>query len=289
VTLVRAAVLISAPIGAVFDLTRERSTRTPPWLGAIRVVEEEPPRRLTLAAERGRWRSLRRVCRLAETGAGTLLTDELVWETPLGPLGRLADALVLRRRMLGLLVTGAAELRAIAEHGAVSAEHAAVAAEHATVSAEHAAVSAEQAAVSAEPTASPAPAAGMLVVGAALLDGAGRVLAGQRAGPPELAGRWEFPGGKVEPGESEVAALVRECQEELGVRIQLDARLGADLPVQGGGGVLRVWTGRIVAGEPVAHQHRALRWLAPDELDEVDWLPADRPLIDLLRARPGRR
>jgi 8-oxo-dGTP diphosphatase len=126
--------------------------------------------------------------------------------------------------------------------------------------------------------------AGLVVVGAALLDGAGRVLAAQRAGPPELAGRWEFPGGKVEPGEAELAALIRECAEELGVAVRLDARLGPDLPVQGGGGVLRVWTGRIVAGAPVAREHRALRWLAIGELDDVDWLPADRPLVDLLRA-----
>jgi len=121
------------------------------------------------------------------------------------------------------------------------------------------------------------------VVGAALLDGEGRVLAAQRAAPPELAGRWEFPGGKVEPGESETAALVRECREELGVEVELDARLGEDLPVELGGAVLRVWTGRIVAGTLAATEHAALRWLDPAELDEVDWLPADRPLLDALR------
>jgi 8-oxo-dGTP diphosphatase len=247
-------VLISAPIGAVFDLARESSTRTLPWLGAVRVVEEDRPRRLALAAERGRWRSLRRVCRFAETGAGTLLTDELVWETPFGPVGRVADALVLRRRMLRLLVTGAAELRVTAEQATATARAGRV--------------------------------PGLLVVGAALLDGAGRVLAAQRARPPELAGWWEFPGGKVEPGESDVAALIRECREELGVDIEVGSRLGTDIPVQGGSGMLRVWTGRIVAGEPVAHEHRSLRWLAPDELDGVAWLPADRPLIDLLRTSP---
>ena len=125
------------------------------------------------------------------------------------------------------------------------------------------------------------------MVGAALLDGEGRVLAAQRAAPPELAGRWEFPGGKVEPGESETAALVRECREELGVEVELDARLGEDLPVELGGAVLRVWTGRIVAGTPAATEHAALRWLDPAELDEVDWLPADRPLLDALRPLLG--
>jgi len=124
-----------------------------------------------------------------------------------------------------------------------------------------------------------------VVVGAALLDGAGRVLAAQRAAPPQLADRWEFPGGKVEGEESETAALVRECREELGVEVELDTRLGGDLPVELGGAVLRVWIGRIVAGTPVTSEHAALRWLTADELDDIDWLPADRPLLDALRSR----
>lgn len=139
----------------------------------------------------------------------------------------------------------------------------------------------------AENAAGPAGAAGRaVVVGAALLDGTGRVLAAQRAGPAAVAGGWEFPGGKVEPGESDDAALVRECREELGVEVTLDRRLGDDVPVQDGGGVLRVWTGRIVAGTPVPREHAALRWLSADELDSVDWLPADRPIVDLLRVLP---
>ena len=128
----------------------------------------------------------------------------------------------------------------------------------------------------------------IVVVGAALLDGAGRVLAAARSSPPELAGRWEFPGGKVEPGETERAALVRECQEELGVVVVVGDRLGGDVQVNGGRAVLRVWTGQVVAGVPVAREHSALRWLAVDQLDSVDWLPADRPLVDLLRSSLAR-
>jgi 8-oxo-dGTP diphosphatase len=252
VTLVRAAVLISAPIGTVFDLALPDAARSLPWLGRVRLVETDRPRQFVVAGRR-----LRRVCRFAETGAGTLLTDELRWQPPLGRAGGLAGTLLLRRRLLQHLVTGASRLRAAAELRAAADRSA------------------------------PAGPGELVVVGAALLDGAGRVLAAQRSGPAELAGRWEFPGGKVEPGESETAALARECQEELGVQIHLDARLGADLPVQGGGAVLRVWTGRITAGHPTPHEHRALRWLAPHELDDVDWLPADRPLIDLLRTRPS--
>jgi 8-oxo-dGTP diphosphatase len=122
------------------------------------------------------------------------------------------------------------------------------------------------------------------VVAAALLDGAGRVLAAQRSRPPELAGRWEFAGGKVEPGESDTAALVRECREELGVEIEPIARLGPDLPAAGGG-VLRAWTARIVSGQPWPHEHLALRWLSADQLTEVDWLPGDLPLLGPLRGQ----
>jgi 8-oxo-dGTP diphosphatase len=125
----------------------------------------------------------------------------------------------------------------------------------------------------------------LIVVGAAIVNDRGQVLAAQRAEPPELAGGWEFPGGKVEPGESDEAAIVRECREELGVEVELVDRLGGDIPLQRDRGVLRVWIARVSAGEPMALEHAALRWLDVTELDDVAWLPADAPLIDDLRAR----
>ena len=125
-----------------------------------------------------------------------------------------------------------------------------------------------------------------VVVGAALLDGAGRVLAARRAdgGRYGPAGGWEFPGGKVEAGESEVAALVRECREELGVAIRVDRRVGPEVPTGDGRWELRVWTARVLAGEPTAREHAELRWLASDQLDTVGWLPADLPIVAALRA-----
>lgn len=125
----------------------------------------------------------------------------------------------------------------------------------------------------------------VVVVAAAIVDPGPppRLLAAQRDYPAALAGRWELPGGKVEPGEDEIAALVRECREELGVTIDVLDRLGADLPAVDPSMALRVWWARITSGAPHAHQHRDLRWLAAGELDDVDWLPADRPLVDLLR------
>lgn len=119
-----------------------------------------------------------------------------------------------------------------------------------------------------------------IVVGAAIIDG-DRVLAAQRREPPVLAGLWEFPGGKVDPGETDEAALVRECREELGVDIVLGARIGRDWPI-GPYGVLRVWLAGIAAGELTAREHAELRWLTVDELDDVEWIPADRAVVDRL-------
>ncbi|ASW56655.1 (deoxy)nucleoside triphosphate pyrophosphohydrolase [Plantactinospora sp. KBS50] len=122
-----------------------------------------------------------------------------------------------------------------------------------------------------------------MVVGAAIL-ASGRVLACERATPPEAAGRWEFPGGKVEPGETERAALIRECFEELGVRIEVSDRVGGDVPMAHGRAVLRVYLARLVGPtRPRPLEHAALRWLAADDLDEVPWLPADRPIVVALR------
>lgn len=121
-----------------------------------------------------------------------------------------------------------------------------------------------------------------VVVGAAILAG-GRVLAAQRSYPSELAGRWEFPGGKVRPGEPQGAALARELREELGVRIAVGRRLAPDLPTVGGTAVLRVHVARLLAGTPTRHEHQALRWLDGDELDDLEWLDADRPLLTPLR------
>jgi 8-oxo-dGTP diphosphatase len=122
----------------------------------------------------------------------------------------------------------------------------------------------------------------MVIVGAAIIAG-GRVLACERAEPPDMAGRWEFPGGKVESGEDDATALVRECQEELGVTIEVCDRVGDDIVLGHGRAILRVYTARLVGdGEPHPIEHAELRWLGVDELDSVDWLPADAPIVAAL-------
>jgi len=121
----------------------------------------------------------------------------------------------------------------------------------------------------------------IIVVGAAIIS-EGRLLAAQRAAPVSLAGGWELPGGKVDPGESDEAALIRECKEELGVMVELVHRVEGDWPL-GENKTLRVWTARLTEGEPEALEHLALRWLASDELDDVAWLPGDRPVVEAIR------
>lgn len=122
-----------------------------------------------------------------------------------------------------------------------------------------------------------------VVVGAAIVRD-GRVLAARRSAPPALAGGWEFPGGKVEPGESAEAALARECREELGVSIAVGALLGtADIRP---GYALHVYVAALLAGEPrPLEDHDALAWLSGDELDDVPWLPADRPVLAAVRGQ----
>ncbi|MER5933732.1 (deoxy)nucleoside triphosphate pyrophosphohydrolase [Streptomyces sp. NPDC002054] len=132
-----------------------------------------------------------------------------------------------------------------------------------------------------------------VVVGGALCRD-GRLLAARRSTPPELAGRWELPGGKAEPGETVPEALVRELREELGVETEPLERIPGEWPVKPGL-VLQVWTARLLSGEPEAlADHDELRWLAPAELDSVDWLDQDRPAVAeigrrLCAAAPGGR
>ncbi len=128
------------------------------------------------------------------------------------------------------------------------------------------------------------------VVGVAVLH-EGRLLAARRASPAEAAGRWELPGGKCDPGETLEEAAVREIREELDCDIRVTGVLDGGQPISRGL-VLQVVTAELAAGEPIPHEHDALRWLASDQLDEVAWLPADVPFVEQIEsrhARPPRR
>ncbi len=121
----------------------------------------------------------------------------------------------------------------------------------------------------------------VLVMGAAIVHD-GRVLAARRTGPDAAAGLWEFPGGKVEPGEEPSHAVVREIREELSCGVRVTGMLAGEVPVKPGY-TLRVALAELVDGEALPHEHDAVWWLGPDELDRVRWLAPDRPFLPELR------
>ncbi|TQJ66028.1 8-oxo-dGTP diphosphatase [Arthrobacter sp. SLBN-100] len=117
------------------------------------------------------------------------------------------------------------------------------------------------------------------------------LLVARRSAPEKLAGLWEFPGGKVEPGEDPEEALCRELGEELGIGV----RLGVELPAESPKGwplndraSMRVWFAEIMEGEPEPlEDHDELRWVPladPDEVLGLPWIPADLPIVRELLA-----
>jgi len=118
----------------------------------------------------------------------------------------------------------------------------------------------------------------------AAIENDGKFLLGKRPPTGLLGGLWEFPGGKIEPGETHEQALVRECDEELGVRVRVGGMVAnvkhayTHLRV-----TLNVYRCRVVSGKPKAKTHTELRWVAPSEFDEFAFPKANHKFIDLLR------
>lgn len=115
------------------------------------------------------------------------------------------------------------------------------------------------------------------------------LLAARRSEPAALAGGWEFPGGKVEPGERLEDAAVREAFEELGVRVRLGDRVGTSWPL-GQSYQLHLWWAQALPGQPEPaplEDHDVLRWLTPEELMDVPWLTSDLPVVEHVARQLG--
>jgi len=123
------------------------------------------------------------------------------------------------------------------------------------------------------------------VVGAAVRRGE-EILVARRGSGMSLAGMWEFPGGKVEAGESPAEALVRELDEELAIQVRVDELIGrstfttADRVI-----ALDVYWCHLLDGEPFPHEHDEIRWVGREELATLDWAPADVSIVTMILRR----
>jgi 8-oxo-dGTP diphosphatase len=122
----------------------------------------------------------------------------------------------------------------------------------------------------------------LLVAACALIDADGRVLIARRPANKEMAGLWEFPGGKVDPGERPEATLIRELKEELGIDVQeacLAPLTFASHQYQAFQLLMPLWICRKWDGEPKALEGQELAWVRPNRLRDYPMPPADEPLV----------
>ena len=124
----------------------------------------------------------------------------------------------------------------------------------------------------------------MIEVVAALIREGDRMLICQRPATKKRALLWEFPGGKVEPGETPQNALIRECQEELGIQLQVGtlftqvAHRYPDIHIR-----LSLYNATIAQGTPIRREHNDLRWITASEIDGYAFCPADRDILDKIK------
>jgi mutator protein MutT len=123
------------------------------------------------------------------------------------------------------------------------------------------------------------------VVAAAVIDLEGRVLIAQRPPGKHLAGGWEFPGGKLQPGEDRRAGLARELHEELGIAVSASLRplIRVRHAYDYGDVLIDMWVVRRYRGEPSGLDGQALRWVSQQDLEATELLPADGPIVAALR------
>ncbi|AHK21210.1 pyrimidine (deoxy)nucleoside triphosphate diphosphatase [Yersinia similis] len=126
----------------------------------------------------------------------------------------------------------------------------------------------------------------MIDVVAAIIERDGKILLAQRDGQSDQAGLWEFPGGKVEAGETQPKALIRELAEELGIEATVAEYIATNQWVAAKNSIrLHAWHVNHFSGEPVRHCHAAFIWLTPQEAYRYSLAPADIPLLDAFIAQ----
>jgi 8-oxo-dGTP diphosphatase len=127
------------------------------------------------------------------------------------------------------------------------------------------------------------------VVGAVIVRD-GSILCAQRGLAGALPGMWEFPGGKIEPGESPREALTREIVEELGCRVRVDEAITSTTHEYDFGIVnLTTFYCELIEGMPELSEHEAVVWLPPADLHSLDWAPADVPAVELVQQKYALR
>ena len=118
---------------------------------------------------------------------------------------------------------------------------------------------------------------------AAAIERDGKIFCAQRPEGKSLGGFWEFPGGKLEVGESPEQALVREIKEELNSKIEIISYINeASYDYDFGTVVMKTYHAKLISGDLELLEHQNSTWLAPDELDTLNWAPVDRPAVELL-------
>ena len=118
------------------------------------------------------------------------------------------------------------------------------------------------------------------VVGAAIVNESGEVLCAQR-GYGSLIGKWEFPGGKVEKGESDQEALAREIREELSIKVEVEELIDENYNEYSDKNInLKVYKCKYISGEISDTEHQALKWMKPGEMESLDWAAADQPIVE---------
>lgn len=122
-------------------------------------------------------------------------------------------------------------------------------------------------------------------VTAAILEKDGKIIIAQRKNSDHLSGKWEFPGGKIEPGETPQECLARELKEEFDIEATIGAHIGSNVHHYDHISIeLSAYRASWVSGAISMNDHEAYRWITVDQLGKFDFAPADIPFVDMLRS-----